>query len=181
MLQGFTFLKNYLISSINVYYLWFISLLNVSHVILFSVLVFCIIYLLFHLEKCLGFLCLCLWSWKGKMRNPKLLYICVILFGVLRFFIKNIRISVFVYYFILKNISVYLCLKGKWETQKNLVLLRQATLPWEPHVVPWQLCLCVLLRHSHDHSHHSCLLSAHPHNHHHLMPIKKWVSVWICR
>ena len=81
-------------------------------------LVFCVFYLLFHLEKCLGFLCLCLWSWKGKMRNLKLLYICVILFGVLRFFIKNIRISVFVYYFILKNISVYLCLKGNGRHKK---------------------------------------------------------------
>ena len=45
---------------------------------------------------------------KGKMRNLKLLCVCVILFGVLQFY----------YYFILKKIIVYFFLKGKWETKK---------------------------------------------------------------
>ena len=53
------------------------------------------------------------------MRNLTLLYVYVILFGVLQFY----------YYFILKNIIVYLFLKGKWETQKKLVLPCQVALP----------------------------------------------------
>ena len=66
-----------------------------------------------------------------KRENEKseiIVYLCDIIW-CFTFFIKNIRISVFVYYFILKNISVYFCLQGKSETQKNLVLPHQAALP----------------------------------------------------
>ena len=55
-----------------------------------------------------------------KRENEKskiIVYLCDIIW-CFTFFIKNIRIFVFVYYFILKNISVYFCLQGKWETKK---------------------------------------------------------------
>ena len=142
---------------------------------------FCIIYLLFHLEKCLGFLCLCLWSWKGKMRNPKLLYICVILFGVLSFLLKILGF-------------LYLCIISSWKILVSICALKGNG----RHKKIWFSLAKQLFLKNHMLSHNSyayvfsfttltitlAILAFYQ-----LtltttitfMPIKKWVSVWICR
>ena len=77
------------------------------------------VFLLFHLEKNLGFLCVVFVILKGKMRNLKLLYICVILFWCF---------TVFYYYFILTKkirifVFVFVILKGKNKKYEIIVNL----------------------------------------------------------